>query len=82
MTITMMIQVEVHGPGIQPDGVARDKQTHFVVDCKKAGKAPLEVEIQDALGRLVPVHLEDKRDGTIHAQYTPTSGSQHNIQVR
>ncbi|XP_048512213.1 filamin-A isoform X4 [Athalia rosae] len=74
-------KVEVHGPGIQPDGVARDKPTNFTVDCKKAGKAPLEVEIQDALGRPVPVKLEDKRDGTIQAHYTPTSGSQHNIQV-
>ncbi|XP_046746702.1 filamin-A isoform X4 [Diprion similis] len=74
-------KVEVHGPGVQPDGVERDKPTHFTVDCKKAGKAPLEVAIQDALGRQVPVRLDDKRDGTIQAQYTPTSGSQHNIQV-
>ncbi|XP_015510160.1 filamin-like isoform X1 [Neodiprion pinetum] len=74
-------KVEVHGPGVHPDGVDRDKPTHFTVDCKKAGKAPLEVAIQDALGRQVPVRLDDKRDGTIQAHYTPTSGSQHNIQV-
>ncbi|XP_015599800.1 filamin-A isoform X2 [Cephus cinctus] len=74
-------KVEVHGPGIQPEGVARDKPTNFTIDCRKAGQAPLEVVILDALGRSVPLKLDDKRDGTVQAHYTPTSGSQHTIQV-
>ncbi|XP_057318837.1 filamin-A isoform X3 [Microplitis mediator] len=74
-------KVEVHGPGIQPEGVARDKPTHFIVDAKKAGQAPLDVTIQDALGRDVPVKLENKHDGTVQAHYAPTSGSQHIIMV-
>ncbi|XP_036141494.1 filamin-A isoform X3 [Monomorium pharaonis] len=74
-------KVEVHGPGIQPEGVARDKPTHFTVDTRKAGQAPLEVIIQDALGREVPVRLDDKRDGTIQAHYIPTSSSQHVVMV-
>ncbi|TGZ34411.1 Filamin-B [Temnothorax longispinosus] len=74
-------KVEVHGPGIQPEGVARDKPTHFTVDAKKAGQAALEVVIQDALGRDVPLRLEDKRDGTVQAHYTPTSSSQHVVMV-
>ncbi|XP_035726883.1 filamin-A-like isoform X5 [Vespa mandarinia] len=75
-------KVEVHGPGIQPDSVAKDKPTHFIVDPRKAGgQARLEVAIQDVFGRQVPVRLEDKRDGTIQAYYTPTSASQHVIMV-
>ncbi|XP_034935901.1 filamin-A isoform X1 [Chelonus insularis] len=74
-------QVEVHGPGIQPEGVARDKPTHFTVDSRKAGQAPLTVAIQDALGREVPVKLDNKHDGTVQAHYVPTSGSQHVIMV-
>ncbi|XP_014206619.1 filamin-A [Copidosoma floridanum] len=74
-------KVEVHGPGIQPSGLVMDKPTNFTVDVKKAGQAPLEVAIQDALGRDVPIKLEDKRDGTIQAHYKPTSGSQHVVQV-
>lgn len=73
--------MEVHGPGIQPTGNAKDKPTNFTVDVKKAGQAPLEVSVQDALGRDVPVKLEDKRDGTVQAHYTPTSGSQHVVMV-
>lgn len=73
--------MEVHGPGIQPTGNAKDKPTNFTVDVKKAGQAPLEVAVQDALGRDVPVKLEDKRDGTVQAHYTPTSGSQHVVMV-
>ncbi|XP_014601690.1 PREDICTED: filamin-A-like [Polistes canadensis] len=75
-------KVEVHGPGIQPDSVAKDKPTHFTVDPRKAGgQAPLEVVIQDVFGRQVPVRLDEKRDGTVQANYTPTSASQHVIMV-
>ncbi|XP_025155051.1 filamin-A isoform X3 [Harpegnathos saltator] len=74
-------KVEVHGPGIQLEGVARDKPTHFTIDAKKAGQAALEVAIQDAYGREVPLRLDDKRDGTVQAHYTPTSSSQHVVMV-
>ncbi|XP_043279891.1 filamin-A isoform X2 [Venturia canescens] len=74
-------KVEVYGPGIQPEGVVRDKPTQFTVDVKKAGQAPLEVSIQDGLGREVPVKLEDKHDGTVLAHYAPTSFSQHLVMV-
>ncbi|KAG7210743.1 hypothetical protein KM043_012240 [Ampulex compressa] len=74
-------KVEVQGPGIQPEGVAMGKPTHFTVDSRKAGQAPLEVVVQDALGKDVPLRLENKRDGTVQAHYTPTSGSQHVVMV-
>ncbi|XP_051163533.1 filamin-A isoform X2 [Leptopilina boulardi] len=74
-------KVEVHGPGIQPEGVSSNKPTNFTIDTKKAGKAPLEVKIQDGLGREVPLKIDDKRDGTYQCHYTPTSGSQHVVMV-
>ncbi|XP_025994672.1 filamin-A isoform X4 [Solenopsis invicta] len=74
-------KVEVHGPGIQPEGVAKDKPTHFTIDARKAGQAALEVAIEDALGKDVPVRLEVKQDGTVQAHYTPTSSSQHVVMV-
>lgn len=77
----VVLQVEVHGPGIQPEGVAKDKPTHFTVDARKAGNAALEVVIQDALGKEVPLKLDDKRDGTVQAHYTPTTSSQHIVMV-
>lgn len=77
----LIVQVEVHGPGIQPEGVSKDKSTYFTVDTRKAGQAALDVTIQDALGREVPLRLMDKRDGTVQVHYTPTSSSQHVVMV-
>ncbi|KAK0169999.1 hypothetical protein PV328_010615 [Microctonus aethiopoides] len=74
-------KVEVHGPGIQPQGIQRDKPTHFIIDARKAGSAPLDVSCQDALGREVPLKLENKHDGTVQANYVPKSGSQHIMMV-
>ncbi|XP_043469574.1 filamin-A isoform X2 [Leptopilina heterotoma] len=74
-------KVDVHGPGIQPEGVSSNKPTHFTIDTKKAGKAPLDVKIRDGLGRDVPIKIDDKRDGTYQCHYTPTSGSQHVVMV-
>nr|XP_034194132.1 filamin-A isoform X4 [Osmia lignaria] len=74
-------KVEVYGPGVQAKSIPSGKPTVFTIDVKKAGQAPLEVAIQDALGRDVPVQLDDKHDGTVQCSYTPTSGSQHVIMV-
>lgn len=76
-------QVEVYGPGVQTESVIPyNKPTNFTIDVRKAGQAPLEVTIQDALGKDVPVRLDDNHDGTVQCQYTPTSGSQHIVMVR
>ncbi|XP_017790600.1 PREDICTED: filamin-A [Habropoda laboriosa] len=74
-------KVEVYGPGVQAESIPTEKPTNFTVDVRKAGQAPLEVAIQDALGRDVPVRLDDNHDGTVQCRYTPTSGSQHVIMV-
>lgn len=70
------------GPGIQPEGVSINKPTYFNVDARNAGPAALDIKIQDALGRLVPAKIDDKRDGTYQVHYTPVSGSKHIVMVR
>ncbi|XP_053983862.1 filamin-A isoform X1 [Hylaeus volcanicus] len=74
-------KVEVYGPGVQAESIPNDKPTNFTVDARKAGQAPLEVAIQDALGRNVPVRLDATQNGTVQCQYTPKSGSRHIIMV-
>ncbi|XP_043250796.1 filamin-A isoform X1 [Colletes gigas] len=74
-------KVEVYGPGVQSESISTDKPTNFTIDVRKAGQAPLEVAVQDALGRDVPVRLNDNQDGTVQCQYTPTCGLQHIIMV-
>ncbi|XP_076390473.1 filamin A protein cher isoform X4 [Megachile rotundata] len=74
-------KVEVYRSGFQSKSIPCGKPTVFTIDVKKAGQAPLEVAIQDALGRDVPVHLDDKHDGTVQCSFTPTSGPQHVIMV-
>ncbi|XP_017762740.1 PREDICTED: filamin-A-like, partial [Eufriesea mexicana] len=74
-------KVEVYGPGVQAESLPSGKQTNFTVDVSKAGQAPLEVIVQDAHGRDVPVRLDDNHDGTVQCRYTPTTGSNHIIMV-
>ncbi|XP_076762357.1 filamin-A-like isoform X2 [Xylocopa sonorina] len=74
-------KVEVYGPGVQSESIPSEKPTNFTIDVRKAGQAPLEVIIQDALERDVPVRLEDNHDGTVQCHYTPKSGSQHVVMV-
>ncbi|XP_018312644.1 filamin-like isoform X1 [Mycetomoellerius zeteki] len=74
-------KVEVYGPGIQPEGVAKDEPTNFTIDAREAGQAALEVAIQDALGKEVPLRLGDNRNGTVQAHYTPISSSPHVVMV-
>lgn len=78
----LCIQVEVYGPGIQPEGVAKDEPTNFTIDAREAGQAALEVAIQDALGKEVPLRLGDNRNGTVQAYYTPISSSPHVVMVQ
>lgn len=72
----------MYGPGVQAKSVPSNKPADFTVDVRKAGQAALEVAIQDAHGRDVPVRLDDNHDGKVQCQYTPTSGSQHIVMVR
>ncbi|GLH11660.1 Filamin-A [Gryllus bimaculatus] len=74
-------KVECYGPGLKPDGVAKGKSTEFTIDTRKAGSAPLDVQVLDANCNSVGVNIRDNRDGTFKAEYVPKAGASHTIQV-
>lgn len=73
--------MECTGPGIQLNGVAAGKPTYFKIDTRRAGNAPLDVQILDGNCNIIDAPLIDNRDGTYTCNYTPKRGSKHIIQV-
>lgn len=57
------------------------KPAPFTVDTKRAGSAPLDVQVNDNRGESVPVTMVDNKDGTYNCSYTPVAGSKHTVQV-
>lgn len=74
-------KVECYGKGIEKDGVSKGKPTDFTIDTKRAGSAPLDVQVLDANYNNVDVNLRDNHDGTYTCSYTPKSGARHTVQV-
>ncbi|XP_075219680.1 filamin A protein cher isoform X2 [Lycorma delicatula] len=74
-------KVECFGKGIERDGVAKGKPTEFTIDTRRAGSAPLDVQVLDAKSTNVDMNLRDNRDGTYTCSYTPKSGGRHAVQV-
>uniref|UniRef100_V5GPF5 Filamin-A n=1 Tax=Anoplophora glabripennis TaxID=217634 RepID=V5GPF5_ANOGL len=74
-------KVEVHGTGVEPNGVQTHVPAKFTVDTRKAGSAPLDVKICDANCNNVDVKLVEKADGTIEGSYVAKSGNRHTVQV-
>ncbi|XP_065165587.1 filamin-A isoform X3 [Atheta coriaria] len=74
-------KVEVYGPGVEAVGLAKNAPAKFTVDTRKAGKAPLDVQVTDANSNSIPVNLTQKPDGTVDGVYTPNSGGKHTVQV-
>lgn len=73
--------VKTSGPGILAKGVTIDEKTEFTVDTKEAGNAPLEVKVQDCFGKLIPVAVKDKPDGTMLCSYIPTNKLPHTVEI-
>lgn len=74
-------KVEVFGPGIEPNKVTKEKPTNFTVDSRKAGSAPLDVQVLDGENKKLDVEMVQKSDGTVQCAYTPKSGNKHTVQV-
>ncbi|KAK5639704.1 hypothetical protein RI129_012196 [Pyrocoelia pectoralis] len=74
-------KVEVYGPGIEATGVHKGKLATFSVDTRKAGSAPLDVQVIDAKCNKLDVNLKQKSDGIIDGCYTPKSGNKHTVQI-
>lgn len=74
--------MECSGPGIEPTGVTAGMPTQFKIDTRRAGNAPLDVQVLDDNSNNIDVSLSSNRDGTHTCYYTPKKGSKHIVQVR
>lgn len=63
-------KVKCTGPGVG-NSIPASLPTTFTVDATKAGKAPLEVEVEGPKGVKVPVDIVNNGDGTFDCSYTP-----------
>lgn len=74
-------RVVCQGPGVERDGAHKGRPADFTVDTRKAGNAPLDVQVIDSRGNAVDAAVRDNRDGTFSCQYTPKLGGKHQVQV-
>lgn len=74
-------KVLVFGSGIQPNQVAKGTPANFTVDSRKAGSAPLDVQVLDRKNKKLDVEMVQRSDGTVQCTYTPKSGNKHIVQV-
>ncbi|XP_041460314.1 filamin-B-like isoform X2 [Lytechinus variegatus] len=81
-------KVKVFGPGVEQGMVKAKTPTHFTVDCKEAGKAPITVGIKSKAGvngpkeKEIPVQVKDNNDGTYAANYTPEAPGEYAVGVK
>ncbi|XP_035169030.1 filamin-A-like, partial [Oxyura jamaicensis] len=66
-------KVKAEGPGLSRSGVELGKPTHFTVNAKAGGRAPLEVQVTGpGKGEAVrDLEVKDNHDGTHTVTYTP-----------
>ncbi|XP_049804905.1 filamin-A isoform X1 [Schistocerca nitens] len=66
-------KVECYGPGLEKS-VSKGKPVDFTVDTRRAGSAPLDIQVLDASCKNVDVKVKDNHDGTFKAEYVPKGG--------
>ncbi|XP_041945914.1 filamin-B [Alosa sapidissima] len=74
-------KVKISGPGVGSGVRAKIPQT-FIVDCSKAGVAPLSVAVTGPKGVAEPVEVTDNGDGTHTVAYTPSVEGQYSLAVK
>ncbi|KAK4872119.1 hypothetical protein RN001_016243 [Aquatica leii] len=74
-------KVEVYGPGVEAVGIETGKPAPFCIDTRKAGSAPVDVQVTDAKCNKLDVNLTQKSDGIIDGSYMPKTGNKHTVQV-
>ncbi|CAF0961088.1 unnamed protein product [Rotaria sordida] len=79
----ILTEIDVHGPGVQSDGVMTNKRTWFQVDVKNAGNRPVQASITDPQGQqnTVSVSIERKAPGEFFCEYDPREPGPHRINV-
>ncbi|KAM9859071.1 filamin B a [Aulostomus maculatus] len=74
-------KVKVSGPGVG-SGVRAHIPQSFMVDCRKAGEAPLAVSVSAPKGVAEPVEVTDNGDGTHTVSYTPSVEGPYAVAVK
>lgn len=74
-------KVKVSGPGVGP-GVRANIPQSFTVDCRKAGVAPLAVDVTGPRGVWEAVEVTDGGDGQHVVSYTPTVEGPYSVAVK
>ncbi|XP_047194519.1 filamin-C isoform X3 [Hippoglossus stenolepis] len=74
-------KVRCSGPGLGSGVRAHVSQT-FIVDCSKAGVAPLEVQLYGPTGVTEPISISDNSDGTHTVNYTPANDGPYTVCVK
>lgn len=74
-------KVKVTGPGVG-SGVRANVPQSFTVDCRKAGVAPLAVDVAGPKGLREAVEVADGGDGQHLVSYTPTAEGPYSVAVR
>lgn len=70
-------RVRCRGPGLEPEGVCANAETHFTVETFGAGQGKLEVFLEDPKGKRVPIETKfnDDKNMTYTCAYkAPTEG--------
>ncbi|KAG9345782.1 hypothetical protein JZ751_008927 [Albula glossodonta] len=76
--------IKVYGPGVEPRGVLREVNTHFVVDARsqnKTGGSHVKTRIVNPSGTNTDAYITDKGDGTYRVEYTTYEDGMHLIEV-
>lgn len=74
-------KVKVTGPGLG-SGVRASVPQSFTVDCRKAGVAPLAVDVTGPKGVREAVEVADGGDGQHLVSYTPTVEGPYSVAVK
>ena len=67
-----MLQVKATGPGLEP-GCKAGRRLPITVDSRKAGKAGLNVVVEDEVGNPVDVEMDELEPGLHEVFYKPKS---------
>lgn len=71
-------KVKCKGPGVS-SSVPASLPATFTVDATKAGKAPLECEVDGPGGTKIPVDIKDNEDGTFEVTYLPDKKGRYSV---
>ncbi len=78
-----LLQVRAYGPGLEKEGNAVSKPTHFTVETYSAGSGKVEVRIMDPQNRPVECEIKFNNDKarTYTVEYIPKTMGKHTVSI-